>query len=266
MGNMVLFDEPCNHPDVAGDSLLLAPNEVHLWRVSLDLPEARIEALAQTLSEGERARAGQFVFVRDRKRFIAGRGLLRVLLGRYLQRAPETLQFRYGPYGKPALNMEGVSSPLCFNIAHSGGLALYAFVWGHAVGVDLEQQRTVSYRESIVRRFFTPHEQETFFALPENQRQEGFFNCWTRKEAYLKACGRGLSQSTGRVEVSLVPGEPAALLALAGDTPQQWSIWSSSPAPGYQGALVVAGRNWQGVTMAIHSPRSHAQSTISSPS
>lgn len=246
---MVSFDEPCNHPDVVGDFLPLAPNEVHLWRVSLDLPEARIAALAQTLSGGERARAGRFVFVRDRNRFIAGRGLLRALLGRYIQRAPETLRFQYGPYGKPALNMEGASPPLCFNIAHSGELALYAFVWGHAIGVDLEQQRAVSHRESIVRRFFTPHEQETFFALPESQRQEGFFNCWTRKEAYLKAWGRGLSQSTGRVEVSLAPGEPAALLALDGDTPEQWSIWSFLPAPGYCGALVVAGRNWQVVTM-----------------
>jgi 4'-phosphopantetheinyl transferase len=228
--------------------VVISHDEVHVWRATLEHPAGYIQRLAQTLSEDERQRAGRFRFERDRWRYIVGRGLLRAILGRYLDLAPEQLRFRYGPRGKPALaEMLGESEgELCFNVAHSHELALYAVARGRGVGVDIEYVRPIDELEQMAERFFSLSEVAVLQALPSDQKQEAFFNCWTRKEAYIKAVGDGLSRPLDQFGVSLAPGEPAKLLSVAGDPDEagRWSIQALAPASGYVAALAVAGHGW----------------------
>lgn len=169
--------------------------------------------------------------------------MLRELLGRYLLVNPCELRFTYNRYGKPALDRKLHAERLSFNLAHSGGLALYAFTRDGEVGIDIEQLRDDLGSEEIARQFFSVEEITALTALPEHLRTEGFFNCWTRKEAYIKAQGEGLSLSLQSFDVSLTPGEAALLLATR-DDPQEASRWSMRallPGEGYAAALVVEG-------------------------
>jgi len=233
------------------EQVILGADEVHLWRVALDQPAAVLQGLGQTLAADEAARAARFYFDRDRRHFTAGRGMLRLLLAQYLDLAPDVIRFTYGPQNKPALAeamrpAEAGRGPLQFNLSHSHGQALYAFTWGREIGVDLEQVRPMPDAESIAGRFFSARDYATFLTLPATQRDEGFFNCWTRKEAYIKALGEGLSHPLDRFDVSLRPGEPAQLLAVA-EAPEEverWSMRSLKPVFGYVAALVVEGRDW----------------------
>ncbi len=223
----------------------LADGEVHVWRAPLDQPEDRLEALRRTLAPDERQRAERFHFDRDRRHFVAARGLLRTLLGRYLGRGPETLQFAYNPQGKPML--VGDNGTLRFNLAHSHGLALFAVSRGRELGVDLERIRPEFAGEPVAQRFFSPREVAALRALSDERRHEAFFVCWTRKEAYLKATGKGLTLPLDCFDVSLLPGEPAALLATRHDPAEvgRWSLRALAPARGYAGALVVEGTGWR---------------------
>lgn len=169
------------------DRLLLSPGEVHVWRVDLG-GEERMERLGALLSEEERGRADRYHFPRDRRRFILGRGTLRCLLGRYLDRSPVSLQFSYGPRGKPILS----GTELSFNVSHSQDLALIACTWGRELGVDLEYLRPMRDLEQLSRRFFSPQEHQLICDQPTEQRLEVFFRIWTAKEACLKALGEGL--------------------------------------------------------------------------
>ena len=227
--------------------LVLGSDEVHVWRASLDLEISQIQILQPTLTADERARAGRFYFQKDREHFIVARGLLRVILGHYLRMEPSKLRFCYGNHGKPALAREVGGDGLRFNSTRSHGLALYAITRNREIGVDLERVRPGVAEEHIAEQFFSPREADTLRALPINTRKEAFFNCWTRKEAYMKAKGEGLSLPTNRFEVSLVPGEPAALLSTDGD-PQEashWSLQELTPGPGFVGALAVEGTGWR---------------------
>jgi 4'-phosphopantetheinyl transferase len=129
-----------------------------------------------------------------------------------------------------------------FNLAHSHELAVYAFARHHAVGIDVEYVRELADARQLAARFFSARENAAWLALPAGQRAVGFYNCWTRKEAYIKAIGEGLSCPLDQFDVSLAPGEPARLLSIAGDegAANQWSLWTLSPAPGYVGALAAA--------------------------
>lgn len=225
--------------------MVLGSNEVQVWRASLHLGASRLDALLATLTADERARAARFHFPKDRDHFIAGRGLLRAILARHLDTDPATLCFRYGRRGKPALAIPSDMGALRFNLAHSYGLALYAVTRAREVGVDLERMQP-RLEEGIAERFFSPREVAALRALPGDRQREAFFACWTRKEAYLKAKGDGLALGLDQFDVSLAPGEPAALLRTEGD-PQEasrWSIRELDPAPGYAAALAVEGRNW----------------------
>ncbi|NJN67405.1 MAG: 4'-phosphopantetheinyl transferase superfamily protein [Chloroflexaceae bacterium] len=243
----------------------LAPEEVHLWYASLNQPPAQVEAFARILSPDEQARANRFFFERDRRRFIVGRGVLRTLLGHYVRIPPANLSLGRGPHGKPLLETPADGKRLCFNLAHSHEAALYAIAWNREVGVDLEHLRPISRVREIVDRFFTPRERETFLQLPPEQQLEGFFNGWTRKEAYLKACGVGLAGSLDTVEVSLAPGQPATLSVphATDDLPEPWSIRALTPADGYVAALVVRGQAWRLVCLTWQPPPYNA---ISNPS
>ena len=225
-------------------SLALGDDEVHVWRAELDPATEVIERLQQTLAADERERADHFYFERDRRHFTVARGVLRALLGRYLGEEPNRLRFNYSPHGKPALATDG---DLRFNLSHSHGLALYAFARGRELGIDLERHRPDVADEGIAERFFSRAEVEALQALPRELRPEGFFNCWTRKEAYIKARGEGLSLALDRFDVSLAPGEPAALLSLRGNLQEaaRWSLRALAPGAGYAAALAVEGQGWE---------------------
>ncbi len=222
--------------------LKLGPDDVHLWRASLDCDRPVLSRLENTLSSDETARANRFVFSPDRNHFVAARGILRELLGAYLMLPPAELKFRYGSYGKPALDTNASDSVLQFNLSHSDGLAFYAFSLGRRLGVDVEQIRPQLAGEDIAKRYFAAREVAELLALPTDVRPQGFFLCWTRKEAYVKAHGAGLSLPLDRFTVSLTPGCAAELQAEDRD---QWSIHSVEPAPGYVAAVVAEGKKWQ---------------------
>jgi 4'-phosphopantetheinyl transferase len=216
----------------------LGADEVQVWLADLDrLPDA---ALAGSLSADERERGRRLRFDRDRRRFVAARGLLRGLLARHLGLEPGRLRFRYGATGKPFL--AGADGPR-FNVSHSGGLALLAFAWGREVGVDVEQTRPVPEAETIARRYFSAREAAELARLPGSEREAAFFRCWTRKEAFIKATGEGLSRPLDAFDVTLAPGEPARLLRVAGEPEAACRYWLEdlSPGRGYAAALAVEG-------------------------
>lgn len=228
-----------SHP--AGD-LLISLSEVHVWRVSLDSPDAVLQPLASTLSLEERARAEKFLFDRDRNAYITARGVLRQLLGCYLQRPRSELQFAYEARGKPFLANPSSDQPLNFNVAHSRNIALLAFSAGPSVGVDVEFIRTDIASEEIAMRYFAPREVAELRALSPELRPTAFFLGWTRKEAYVKALGDGLQIPLASFCVSLTPLQPATLESADGS---RWTMRNLSPGPGYAGALVAEGKDWK---------------------
>lgn len=226
----------------------LLSDDIHVWCTFLNQPASRVQQLAQILSADERTRAARFYLERDRKRFIAGRGLLRSILGRYLGIAPGRLQFCYGPHGKPTLAETTGGSMLSFNLSHSHELVLYAVTRDREIGVDVEHIRPISEFEQIALRCFSIEENTVFRELPPSQKLAAFLNCWTRKEAYLKATGDGLAFPMEQLNVSLSPGEPARLYDIKGYNSTfvtRWSLQELTPAPGYVGALAVEGHNWR---------------------
>jgi 4'-phosphopantetheinyl transferase len=213
----------------------------------LDVPASEVEALRPLLAATELERAARYLFERDRIRYIARRGRLRLILGRYLGMEPDRLQFSYNPYGKPALAPEFAHQGLCFNLSHSGEYALCAACCGREIGVDVERMRTDIGYEAIGERFFSANEVAVLGALPAGMRAQAFYNCWTRKEAYIKGRGEGLSVPLGSFDVSLAPGDPAALLASRWDPEDvaRWRMQALAPGRGYAGALAVKGEGWQ---------------------
>jgi 4'-phosphopantetheinyl transferase len=230
------------------ETLMLGSDEVHVWRACLDRNTSYVQSLQQILSADEQARAGRFYFEKDRKHFIVARGLLRVILSRYLDMEPSQLRFCYSPYGKPSLVIPSDEETLSFNVSHSCGLALYAVTHGRKVGIDLECIRMDFACEQIAERFFSPRENAMLRTLPAKKvKHKAFFNCWTRKEAYIKARGEGLSLPLDQFDVSVAPGEPAMLLNTRGD-PQEvsrWSLQEMISAPGFVATLAVEGHGWR---------------------
>lgn len=226
--------------------LALAENEIDVWRVRLD-ETGRLENLYDDLSPDERLRASRFHFQRDRNHFIVARGTLRVILARYLGKHPRQIQFCYSEYGKPALAGQPVKKGLDFNLSHSHELALYAVTWKRKIGVDVERIEADFATEEIAERYFSAREVAVLRALPPHMQTEAFFNCWTRKEAYIKAIGEGLSHPLDRFDVSLAPDEPAAILNLEGNPQEaaQWSLRELAPGRGYAAALAVRGSGWK---------------------
>lgn len=227
--------------------LTLSSHDVHVWRTSLELSAAHVQRLRQTLAADEIARAERFYFEKDRRHFIVARGVLRMILSRYLGLDPRQLGFCYSSYGKPALATAPGRDWLRFNVSHSHELALYAITRGREVGIDIEYMRDNLATDTIAESYFSPREVAVLRALPADLRHEAFFTCWTRKEAYIKARGEGLSFPLDQFDVSLAPGEPAALLRTLGDPHEasRWSLQALTPGTGYAAALVVEGHGWQ---------------------
>lgn len=227
-------------------TISLGCDEVHVWQAELEESPMRLDAYFETLVEAEKSRANRFYFARDRGRFITAHGILRAILGLYLHRAPQTLSFCYGSHGKPALESGPGVDDLRFNISHTRGVALYVIARGREVGIDVESIRSEADADRIADRFFSRAEIAALRALPREWRELAFFLCWTRKEAYIKARGEGLSLPLDQFDVSLDPGEPAALTSTRPDPdePGRWSLHDLAPAAGYAAALAVEGRGW----------------------
>jgi 4'-phosphopantetheinyl transferase len=226
--------------------LQLQEQEVHVWRASLAVHAFTQQELQSVLAKEEVERAAHFHFELDRNHWIVARGILRILLSRYVNTAPGQLKFSSNDFGKPFLAFPAPSHQLQFNVSHSQGFALYAFTYQRQVGIDVEYKRAGLDYEALAKVSFSPDEQARLHALPYELKQEAFFNCWTRKEAYIKARGQGFSMPTDQFDVSFLPGEPAALLQNREDPREitRWSLHELSPGTGYAGALAVEGVGW----------------------
>lgn len=229
----------CEGWATAPDGPTLGAEEVHVWRASLNLAPVRLRELFSVLAPDEVTKAARFHFPKDRNHFVAARGILRSLLGSYLHTDPARLHFSYNSYGKPAIEAAGGEHEIKFNVSHSNGIALLAFIRGREVGVDVEYVRADFACAEVAERFFSPSEVSALRALYAGDFTEAFFNCWTRKEAFIKALGEGLSCPLASFSVSLAPREPAALLSVEGraEVLSRWFMRELHPWRGYAAAL-----------------------------
>ncbi len=221
-------------------------DELHVWLARLEVDPQQLVELKRALSPDELERADNFYFERDRRSFIAARGILRTLLARYLAAAPSALRFDYNEFGKPRLAGAPENCDLRFNLSHSGGLALVAIALARDVGVDIEAIDNSVGTEEIAKNFFSTGEVSALQHLPQSLRLMGFFNCWTRKEAYIKARGMGLSIPLDSFDVSLHPDEPADLIRTAEPSDRlNWKIENLEIDEQFAAAVAAAGRNWK---------------------
>jgi 4'-phosphopantetheinyl transferase len=224
---------------IQANDFLLQPNVIQVWAAWLNLPRTSLMKCELMLSADERERAGRFVFDRDRQSYMVARGILRQLIGRYVGLPPEMLNFAYNKQGKPFLNAECGGEWLNFNLAHSNQLALYAFCSGGVVGVDVECMRDVVDMKQVAASTFSTAENIAWQKVPMSQRSEAFFNCWTRKEAFIKAVGLGLSYPLGDFDVTLHPDKTPQFLRIEGETVCQWGLVDLRPADGFIGAVAA---------------------------
>jgi 4'-phosphopantetheinyl transferase len=222
----------------------VASGEVRVWTVPVGEPLTDSARLS-VLSDAERARAGRFRFERDRNRFVACRVALREILGRALRTPPADLHFEYGANGKPALASR--KREVEFNVSHRMDVAVIAVTRGRRVGIDVEPLRPVEDPDALAARFFSEREAAALRAVSPEKRDEAFLACWTRKEAFVKALGAGLSLPLDSFSVSLEPGAPPAVLAWQGRDAERgaWTLRSWRPAPGYLAAIAVEGADWR---------------------
>lgn len=213
----------------------LNPGEIQLFALALDLSPRRLAALEPSLSETELARAGRFRFDRDRGRYVAGRGQLRAILGRYLRRAPGGLRLDSGRFGKPALEA-GSEDRIRFNLSRSADLGIVAIQLNEDLGVDVEQVRPFTDALAIAKRMFAAEEYQALSSLPETEQLEGFFRYWTRKEAVVKSVGRGLTHPLDGFVLSPDSGEERVVVERDGTPVARWLV----PVPPPRADFVVA--------------------------
>jgi 4'-phosphopantetheinyl transferase len=234
-------------------SYALPEDEVHVWRATLDCGGSDLAKLRRLLSSDELERADRFRFDVDRRRSVIGRGYLRLLLGEILGLPADELQFGTDEFGKPR-QIQAQGPSLEFNVSHSGDLILIAITKGRAVGIDVERIRTDLDLHGVATRFFSANECKVLASLTGSERYEAFFTCWTRKEAYLKARGFGLSLPLDAFDVSFLPGEEPRLLAARYDPNEvgRWRFRSLDLSDGYVAALVAQGANWKLKCWDVH--------------
>lgn len=219
----------------------LAPGEVHVWRIPLRRDAVRISESVRLLSEDERRRMARFRFDVHRERFALRRGALRILLGRYLGEDPAAIVFRYSSRGKPDVERPPSAGRLRFNLSDSEELAILGVTTAAEIGVDVERLRELPDVDDLARRYFSIAERKEYASLAPERRTAGFFNCWTRKEAWLKARGEGLAVDLRSFDVSLTPGSAARLLATRdpAEDSGRWSLHAWEPEPGFVAAAAV---------------------------
>lgn len=226
---------------------VLDADGVHVWRVDLDANASRCEALLPTLSADERARTDRCLQLHVRDRLVVARGALRAILAGYLGCAPGDVRFRYGAHGKPALDLGAQGEHVSFNLSHSRGMAVCAVSHRRELGIDVEYiARSVDF-ERVAQRFFSSSEVDALMALPPALRRQGFFRCWTGKEAYVKARGEGLARALAHFAVCLDPSAPARLLTVDWDAAevQRWHLHAFEPATDHLSTLAVEGGGWK---------------------
>jgi 4'-phosphopantetheinyl transferase len=222
-------------------------DEVHVWLAAYKTFRAQLSELQNLLSVDEAKKAARFYFEKDRERFIVTHGLLRKLLASYINTPPVQLDFQYNAYGKPALASSFQKELLHFNLSHTQNLVVYAFTCTRNIGIDIEYMRADIEYEQIAGRYFSPFEHAELQRLPSSQRQQAFFHCWTRKEAYIKARGLGLSLALDSFDVTVRSEAPVKLVANR-ENAQETTRWRFAALPmnsNYAGTVVVEGQNWQ---------------------
>jgi 4'-phosphopantetheinyl transferase len=226
--------------------LALGSDEVHVWRARLDAEPASLARWRDTLSSDEKARADRFHSPVHGDQCIAGRGILRDLLARYVRIPAGNLQLSSNSHGKPFLVSGNGVADVRFNVSHSRNLALFAFALRREVGVDIECLRPAGREVELAERFFSPREVEGLRALPLDVQREAFFRCWTRKEAYIKARGVGLSMSLSSFAVPLDSNLHTYLpiMGLEDAEARQWRLRQLEPGEGYVAAVAKEGTNW----------------------
>jgi len=232
--------------------------EIHVWKINLAVPPAEASRLRNFLSAAECEQAARFRFAHDQRRFVVRRAILRRLVAASLETKPEAVQFKILSHGKPQVFGQESSDGLRFSCSHSADLALVTLARGRELGVDLEQHRPLTDAQKLAGKFFSASEISELAALPQLLKMPGFFNGWTRKEAFLKAIGLGLSFPLDRFSVTLTPDQSAALLSVNDDhkAAEKWTMISLDVRPDYSAALVFVGKttgiqlfNWNSQTL-----------------
>jgi 4'-phosphopantetheinyl transferase len=228
----------------ASEHPLLAPQDVHIWRAFFDVWQPEIPRLISVLSVDEKERASRFYFEKDRSASIISRSLLRILLGRYCSLDPQNIEFSYNEYGKPTLVADKQLAPMFFNLAHSHNTVVYAFTSINSVGIDVEYMRSNIEYEQLAQSYFSSSEVAELQAVPDAQKSQTFYAGWTRKEAYIKARGKGLSIALDSFDVTLQPGVPAKLIACREEPQavQNWSLYALPAEDQYASALALKGQ------------------------
>ena len=220
---------------------LINSNEVHVWRVFLDVTTVELENLLRFLSVDELARAERFVFEHDQKRFVTARGMLRKILGSYLNKHPGKICFEYGSHGKPMLADDPGDNNICFNLSHSGSLALYAITLRRKIGIDIENIRDDISVGQVARQFFSQNEVSSLEKIDISKRSRLFFQYWTRKEAFLKARGEGISFPMEQCDVSLISGGVLSPVTVQDNNREFSSLYVQDlfPRNGYAAAIAI---------------------------
>lgn len=220
----------------------LPDRAAHVWRVSLDRADDAARRLSDVCSPDERRRASQFHFSRDGRRFLVGRGILRAILARYLRTEPRSVEFAYGPHGKPGIAPTISGPPIQFSVSHSAGVMLCALTCNVNVGVDIEHVRALPDYDRMIERVFNERERSAIHSLPPSEQLKAFFLCWVYKEAHLKATGAGLSGALDQIETYATLGDespPRIGVILHQRDQAPWTNLQLSPGSGFVAALAV---------------------------
>jgi 4'-phosphopantetheinyl transferase len=222
----------------------LSREHLHLWLINVDDHDACLSHYFKLLTIDEYVRANRFKFDKDRNCFVISRACLKILLSRYLNCAVCEISFRNNQYGKPAVVLSGCETSIRFNLSHSHCHTLIAIVRDLDVGVDIEYMRENPMMREIVARCFSENECEEFKRLPETQKLQGFYNIWTRKEAFTKAVGKGILYPLNKFEVSLDPQKKAQIITINGDNDEAkfWHLHGFTPEAQYCAAV-----SWKGL-------------------
>ena len=229
---------------IVAKKIVLGRQDVHVWRAALDATSEHTSCLELILSVAERQRAARFRRSQDREQFVIARGFLREVIGAYVQIDPADVQFDAGPKGKPFVRTCGVSEPVQFNLSHSDSIALLAITADRPVGIDIEKIPHDSEHISMMRHFFSAPERREYFRLDDAEKPRAFARLWTRKEAYLKALGEGLSQPLDSFTVPITSGvcSQGALSLETSDANGAWTVLGIDVPSGYEAALAAQGQ------------------------
>lgn len=241
--NRTVIVEKISDADFRMDNLPAPASGIILYLLDLEAMAGAEPKWRERLSSDERERAARFHFERDRQHYSATRAILRTLLGSYLEAPPRDLQFQYSDKGKPGLALRYEGRGLAFNASHSGDFGLLGFTRRSHIGVDIEKIRDDFDSASIARRFFSEREQDELSRFPADQQHHAFFRCWTRKEAFIKALGEGLSHPLHQFDVSLDTSGPVSLATRPEPAEsERWWLQTIEAGPGYAAAFAVSNR------------------------